>query len=190
MPTEIVFLRHAETLADPDSSASKWRLTTSGLSESYELAASGILGEIDAIVSSDEMKAIETAEPFARLFELEIGRNHDFSELNRDASPFLIREEYLSCVQEVLTNSSAWPNGWECTADALTRTKMGVQQIMSQHGSKRVLVVSHGLVLTLYFADIQATMHEAFDRWNRLPFCGWGVVSNNRVLRDIAQSVY
>lgn len=89
MPTEIVFLRHAETLVDPKSPASKWCLTTSGLSESYELAASGILGEVDAIVSSDEMKAIETAEPFARMFGLEINRNHNFRELNRNAGPFL-----------------------------------------------------------------------------------------------------
>ncbi len=190
MPTEIVFLRHAETLVDLNSPASKWHLAPSGRSESYELAASGILGEIDAIVSSDEMKAIETVEPFARMFELEIDRNHDFRELDRDAGPSLTREEYLSCVQEVLRNPSARPSGWECAADALARTQRGVQQIMSQYGSKRVLVVSHGLVLTLYFTDLQGTMHEAFDRWNRLPFCGWGVVSNNRILRDIAQSVY
>ncbi len=190
MPTEIVFLRHAETLIDPDLPASEWHLSPSGRSESYELAASGILGEVDAIVSSDEMKTIETAEPFAKMFGLEIDHDHDFRELNRDASPFLTREEYLSCVQVVLKNQFARPNGWECAADALARTKMGVQQTMSQYGSKRVLVVSHGLVLTLYFADLYATMHEAFDRWNRLPFCGWGVVSNNRVLRDIAQSVY
>ncbi len=190
MPIEIVFLRHAETLVDPDSPASKWHLASSGQSESYELAASGILGEIDAIVSSDEMKAIETAEPFARMFGLEIDPNHDFRELNRNAGPFLTREEHLSCVQEVLKNPSSRSSGWECAADALARMKRGVQHTMSQHGSKRVLVVSHGLVLTLYFADLQAIMHEAFDRWNRLPFCGWGVVSNNRVLRDIAQSVY
>ena len=185
MPTEIVFLRHAETLVSPDSPASEWHLTPSGQSKSHELAASGILGEIDAIVSSDEMKAIETAEPFARMFGLEIERNPNFRELNRNASPFPNRAEYLSCVQEVLRTPSARPNGWECAADTLVRTKSGVQQIMSQHGSKRVLVVSHGLVLTLYFADLQAAMHEAFERWNRLPFCGWGVVSNNRVLRDI-----
>ena len=111
MPTEIVFLRHAETLVDPKSPASKWHLTTSGLSESCELAASGILGEIDAIVSSDEMKAIETVEPFAKMFELEIDRNHDFSELNRDSSPFLTRGEYLSSVKEILNNSFARPNG-------------------------------------------------------------------------------
>ena len=190
MPTEIVFLRHAETLVDPDSPASEWHLAPSGRSESYELAASGILGEVDAIVSSDEMKAIETAEPFAKMFGLEINRNHSFRELNRNTGPFLTREEYLSCVQEVLRNPSARPNGWECATDALSRTKRAVQQTMSQYGSKRVLVVSHGLVLTLYFADLQATMHEAFDRWTQLPFCGWGVVSNNRVLRDIARSVY
>ncbi len=190
MPTEIVFLRHAETVVSPNSPASEWLLAPSGQSESYELAASGILGEIDAIVSSDEMKAIETAEPFARMFGLEIESNHDFRELNRNAGPFLTREEYFSCVQEVLKSSSARPNGWECAADALARTKKGVQQAMSQHSSERVLVVSHGLVLTLYFADLQDAMHEAFDRWNLLPFCGWGVVSNNRVLRDIAQSVY
>ena len=190
MPAEIVFLKHAETLVDPDSPASEWHLAPLGRSESYELAASGILGKVDAIVSSDEMKTIETAEPFAKMFGLEIERNHDFRELNRDASPFLTREEYLSCVQVVLKNQFARPNGWECAADALTRTKRGVQQAMSKYSSKRVLVVSHGLVLTLYFADLQATMHDVFDRWNRLPFCGWGVVSNNRVLRDIAQSVY
>ena len=190
MPTEFIFLQHTETLVSPDSPASEWHLAPSGQSESHELAASGILGEIDAIVSSDEMKAIETAEPFARMLGLEIDRNHDFRELNRSAGPFLIREEYLSCVQEVLRTPSARPNRWECAADTLVRTKSGVQQIMSQHGSKRVLVVSHGFVLTLHFADLQAAMHEAFDRWNRLPYCGWGVVSNNRVLRDIAQSVY
>jgi len=190
MPTEIIFLRHAETLIDPNASASKWHLTPSGRKQSYALASSGLLGAIDAIVSSNEMKAIETAEPFARMFGLEIERNHNFRELNRNAGPFLTREEYLSCVQEVLKNPFAWPNGWECAADALTRTKRGVQQAMSQYSSKRVLVVSHGLVLTLYFADLQVTMHEAFDRWNRLPFCGWGVVSDNRVLRDITQSVY
>lgn len=185
MPTEIVFLRHAETLVSSDSPANEWHLTPFGLRESTELAASGVLGEIDAIVSSDEMKAIQTAEPFARMFGLEIESNHNFRELNRNSGPLLAREEYLSCVQEVLRNPSARPNGWECAADALTRTKKGVQQIMSQYGSKRVLVVSHGLVLTLYFADLQAAMHEAFERWNRLLFCGWGVASNNRVLKDI-----
>jgi len=190
MPIEIVFLRHAETIVDPDSPASEWHLALSGRSESYDLAASGILGEIDVIVSSDEMKAVETAEPFVRMFGLEIDRNHDFRELNRGAGPFLTREEYVSCVEAVLKNPSAQPYGWESAADALARIKMGVQQTKLQHGSKRVLVVSHGLVLTLYFADLQATMHEAFDRWNRLPFCGWGVVSNNRIQRDIAQSVY
>jgi len=169
MPTEIVFLRHAETQADPDLPACKWHLTPSGRIESYKLAASGLLGEIDAIVSSDELKAVETAEPFARMFGLEIDRNHDFRELNRSAGPFQTREEYISCVQEVLRSTSAQPYGWESAAGALARMKSGVQQIMSQYSSKRVLAVSHGLVLTLYFADLQASMHEAFDRWNRLP---------------------
>ncbi|MGY5854795.1 MAG: histidine phosphatase family protein [Candidatus Thorarchaeota archaeon] len=178
------FLRHAETQIDPDHPVITWELTEKGLEQTRNLADSGVFDSIDFIVTSEERKAITTAEPIALRLGIEISPYPAFNELDR-GDDFTSREQYLADVRATFDDFNSLASGWESAADVLKRFQKGVRYLENQHKSKRMLIVSHGLVLTLYFASILGVMNLCFQRWSKLKFLAYGIIENGRITRDI-----
>ncbi|MFW9799617.1 MAG: histidine phosphatase family protein [Candidatus Thorarchaeota archaeon] len=184
MDTLIHLLRHAETRIDPNTSPVEWHVTEEGAKIAQMLASSGVFDNVDLVVSSAEYKAIESAQPFAERLGLETSIEPRFNELERVGDHISSRNEYLRRVKLALLNQDSSVHGWETAANAIRRFKQGIRSVESKAESDAVLVVSHGLVLSLYFATL-LDLDEVYDRWLRLEFCSWGTVKNQHVIKDI-----
>jgi broad specificity phosphatase PhoE len=185
MSNEIVFLRHAETSRDAKVPTSSWSLSPESYKQTKKIRATLGTYDFDYVISSSEKKAYETASSFEDIITSTIIRNPSFNELNRDDGPYLSDEEYLKAVQSVMNDPTLSFHGWETVESAMNRFNRGVDELNKQYQSKKLLVVSHGIVLTMFFASLLNYLDEAFDRWRKLRFCSYGIVKNEAVVKDI-----
>jgi broad specificity phosphatase PhoE len=181
----IYFLRHAETTIDPSLPAREWSITPDGLQRARELAKSDAFCKIEGIVYSSEKKARQTADAFAEELDVDIYEIPELGELRRQHGEFLSNKEYRYMVRETLMDWDHNVRGWESGAEALHRFAEGVKRINIMFYSRNILVVSHGLVLTLYFCQLRNFQSIAFERWTQMQFLAWGLVRDGRVLIDI-----
>ncbi len=185
MSNSIILLRHAETSINPSLPAREWSITADGIKKTRELAKSDIFTKIDGIVHSSERKARQTADVFAEGLQVDLYELPEFDELRRPAGTLLSNKEYRLRVRETLTDWGRGPPGWESGAQALRRLSEVVKRINIMFYDKNILVVSHGIILTLYFSQLRSLQSIAFERWTQMPFLAWGLVRDGRVLIDI-----
>ncbi len=183
MAGRTIILRHAETAIDRATPAINWHLTEDGRFRSYSHAETGIFDDVTSIYSSSEQKAISTVMPFAQRLGLEVETLYNLNELDRGLGPSLSKDEYLRNVRDVLSFPSRPVEGWENPEDALSRFRNAIESI--SHNDIDVLVISHGLVMSLYFAECLGQRKLAFERWRKLEFLSWGAISSGKVLKDI-----
>jgi broad specificity phosphatase PhoE len=185
MSNSIYLLRHAETKIDRRKSVRNWDLTESGKLSCMELAKSQVFSKIEGIVHSSENKAKETADFIAHETGAETYVLDEFDEIKRNRKGFLTTEEYRALVRKTLTNWERPVQDWESGEDALTRFMDGIRRTNIMFHHKNILIVSHGLVLTLYFSALTHFQKIAYERWAQLNFLSWGLVRDGRVLIDI-----
>ncbi|MFW9963374.1 MAG: histidine phosphatase family protein [Candidatus Sifarchaeia archaeon] len=185
MSNSLYFLRHAETKKDLSIPVREWSITNEGIFLTKELAKSEQLSTIDGIIHSSEPKARQTAEIFAEGLDVQMYQISGFDELSREHEGKLTDEEYRDRVRKTLTNLEENVIGWESGSDALHRFEDAVKKIDIMFYQKNILIVTHGLVLTLYFSKLKGLLTIAFERWSQLEFLAWGLVKEGRVLVDI-----
>ncbi len=186
MNNSFFFLRHALTIIDQDSPVVKWEIAKSGKEKMSKIASSGIFDDIDIIISSKEKKAIQTAAFVAERLGKKIDTYSDFNELGREGGYIEGKGEYEKQVRLILVEGCSEIKEWETAKSALNRIMKATDLIDNQHSNRKILVVSHGIILSLYFGYIlNLRKEEYFDRWKRMEFCGWGIIKNKKVIKDI-----
>ncbi|MHA2179704.1 MAG: histidine phosphatase family protein [Candidatus Thorarchaeota archaeon] len=188
MVADIYFLRHGLTSIIPGIAPSKWPISDEGRRHASKIASSGIFDEIEVVVSSMEEKAYETAVPVSSRLGLPILTDPAFNELDRDRGGFMSLASYSDTVHRVLVEPSFEVSGWELSGAALERFQEGIDKMEKGHESENVLIVSHGIVLTLFFSHLLGLSDESPSRWDALGFCSWGLVRKRKVVRDIVVS--
>jgi broad specificity phosphatase PhoE len=141
--------------------------------------------KIEAVIHSSERKAKQTADVFAERLRANLYEIPEFNELGRPAGPLLSNREYRLYVRETLTDWEHNHHGWESGRDALQRISSAVEQVNITFHDKTILVVTHGIILTLYFSQLLNLQSTAFERWTRMPFLAWGLARDGHVLIDI-----
>ncbi len=185
MSNSLYFLRHAETKIKLAKPAREWNLTRAGRLSTKELVETHVFDKMDGIIHSSEKKAKQTATIFAKAFNVETYELPEIDELERNHKGSLTNEEYRARVRAALTDWAHNEPDWESGENALSRFKEGVRRINIMFHNKKILVVSHGLVLTLFFSDLAQFRMIAYERWAQLKFLSWGLVRDNKVLIDI-----
>lgn len=178
------FLRHAETKKDSNIHATLWGLSELGFAESKEFAENKIFDDIDLIFTSNEIKARQTAEPIAEKLKLGIAEMCDFREVER-GKKFSTHEEFEKLKKDKLENLDCDIDGGETGREALKRFEQGIKSLEELYSGKKILIVSHGTILTLYFAKVKGNFSDIFSRWKALSFCALGVIENNKIIKDI-----
>lgn len=184
MKNKYIFLRHAETIKDPSIHAKDWLLTTEALGVVSEYINSDKFANVNLIVASTENKAVATAKPIAKNLNLEILELEEVKEIGR-SSKFLTDEEFLIQKEKQMTDLETEVDGGESGRVALNRFKSGIAKLEAENEGKTILVVTHGTVMSLYFAELLNELSNAFSRWQKLKFCALGEVENNKVVVDI-----
>ena len=185
MTNSLYFLRHAETKIVLSKPAREWSITKKGVSLAKELAASEKFSDIDGIIHSSEDKAKQTAEAFAEGLDVQMYQLSGLDELARNHEGKLNDEEYRERVHRTLNDPEKSVPGWESATSALKRFEDAVRKVDIMFHRKNVLIVAHGIVLTLYFCKLKNFQSIAYERWKQLKFLAWGLVRDGRVLVDI-----
>lgn len=185
---KLIFFRHAETKIDENSVISKWFLTEKGKKKAINTLNSKFFDDVDLIITSDEEKAYQTAYPLSKRLHQEIIRDKNLNEIIRDNGGFLKnKDEYTKILKLCVRNRNQSFNNWETANHALTRFLKRIQEINSQYSNKKIMIVAHGVVINLYFAEILGKLKDVFERWLTNTFCDYGIIQNNNVIKDIAK---
>lgn len=185
MNNKIIFLRHAKTKVDNTLPIADWFLTDDGVKHAKEVSSDPIFDDVDLIFASTERKAVDTAKPITERLGKEIIQVENLGEIKRPNAEKITLEEYKRLKSIVFSDFDKSESGWETVNRALSRFSKAVEEIDRKYENKVILIVAHGTVMSLYFANIQGKMDELFSRWKSLGFCEWGVVENGKVTRDI-----
>lgn len=185
MNNTLIFLRHAETIQDKNKLISQWVLTEKGKSAAEKLATSGVFYDVEIIISSNENKAYQTAKPIADKLDKKIIKIPELNELHRDKGGLFTQKNYNRMMIRIFEDLDFTAHEWETCRHALNRFKRAVTKIDNQYNNKRILIVAHGIVMSLYFADMQNIREDIFARWKSLPFCAYGIAKNHKVFKDV-----
>ena len=185
MTNSLYFLRHAETQEDESIPVRDWIITKAGIDLTRELARAEAFSEIHGIIHSSEGKARQTAEIFAEGLDVQMYQLSGLDELSREHEGALTYEEYRDRVRKTVSDLERNVPGWESGASALKRFEDAVRKIDIMFHRKNVLIVSHGIVLTLFFCKLKKFEAIAYERWSQLKFLSWGLVRDGRVLVDL-----
>jgi len=186
MPNTYIFLRHAKVRKDTDAPSDTWVLSEEGIKFIEEVAATGIFDNIEKIITSSQKKCIQTAYFLADRLDKEIVTNPGLNEIDKGTDLIEDPEEYEEQVKKVFENYSESVSGWEPANHAFRRFQLAMDRIEQEYKHNIILIVSHGIVLTLYFNYLlKENQGNLFPRWKALKGCAWGRVKDNEVLRDI-----
>jgi broad specificity phosphatase PhoE len=180
-------LKHSKTIIDQNISVSNWELDEKGLQKLKNLLENSDFKNIDVLYSSTEKKAIKTAEIFSKKFNLEIKTMDELRELNRDKGEFGPQETYLDLVKKTVRNRNQSYNNWETAQNALTRFSNGIKKIEAKYNNKNILIVSHGIVINLYFANLKGKIDQTYELWMTVNFCDYGIIQNEVIIKDISK---
>jgi broad specificity phosphatase PhoE len=149
-PTTILLARHGET---DWNAVGRWQghtdrpLTERGRHQAAELAERLADVELDAIYSSDLLRAVETAEPVAKRLGLRLQTLPELREVDVGTWAGLTRDEVAERFPDGFRRWSDWQTGWENgeTYDQMGERVVGaILRLAGEHPGERILVVSHG----------------------------------------------
>lgn len=185
MNNELIFIKHAETKIDKSIPIEDWVLTEQGYANSERLKDVAEFQDADTLISSGEKKAYLTIKPLADKLGKEIIQIKGLGEISRPNSERLSKEEYVEMKEKVFEDLDFTAHGWETCNHALARFRQAVATIDKKYEDKKIIISAHGTVLSLYFTSLLGKLNDLKPRWKSLGFCDWGIVKNNKVIKDI-----
>lgn len=144
-----VYLSHPQVQIDPNIPVPKWGLSQVGRQRAEFFSQQPWVRRFTRIVSSDETKAIETANCIAVVTGVSVEIVHGLHENDRSATGFLPPPEFEAVANQFFANPGISIRGWEKASDAQVRIVDGVTRIIAQSPGAPVLFVGHGGVGTL-----------------------------------------
>jgi len=184
----LILVRHAETKVDEKTLISKWLLTEKGQRDAINLFNSELFHDVDIVFSSGEEKAYQTAYTLSERLHKKIIRKENLNEISRDQGRFLkTKDEYLKTMKLCVENRTQSYNNWETANHALERFLKAIHEIDLEFSNKKIMIVAHGGVINLYFAKFNGQLNKIFERISTNTFCDYGIIQNNKIIKDIAK---
>lgn len=184
MKTKLIFLRHAETEKNPLVNAANWGLSDKGKSQAGEISNLSEMQSVDCIYASEEIKTTLTVEPLVKKINKEIIALGNFNEVKR-GDKFLTKQEFEEEKVKQLKDLKYRAFDGESGIDALDRFKEGITKISNENLGKVILIVTHGTILNIYFANLLNKYDDLPERWNKTSFCAFGIIEDGKVIKDI-----
>lgn len=145
-----VYITHPQVQIDPAVPVPNWGLSEIGRARAERTAAASWIGHIRRIVSSDETKAIETAEILASARGLAVEIAEGMGENDRSATGFLPPPEFEKAADWFFAHPHESFHGWERAVDAQARIVAAVRMALADWPRDRpIAFVGHGGVGTL-----------------------------------------
>lgn len=145
---ELIVIRHGQPRDESDGSGhGDPPLTALGKEQALCVALSVANDGVSHIISSPMKRALETAEPLARLLELEVETVEDLKESDWNAGPYRRVEEnvdYYEKARELEPDFYYLPEGRQFFYN---RVSSAFEKIASEHTGEKVAVFCHGMVI-------------------------------------------
>ena len=166
MTRTVRYLTHPQVLIDPATPIPDWSLNAVGAARVAALMANpGALGGTRRIISSAEVKALETARPLAEALGIAVEIRPDMHENDRSATGFLPPAEFEAVADQFFAHPAQSVRGWETADHAQARILREVNACLSEDGQGDVLFVGHGGVGTLLFCALGGLpISRAYDQ--------------------------
>ena len=162
----LYLIRHSTVEPEANLPGAQWRLSPEGRQAADALAREPFWKELRSIHTSVELKAVATAQRIAAPNELPIRFEHDLREVEGRA---WVESGYVELVRDYLAGEP--PDGWEPPDAARTRVRGCIDGIVERHPDLNVGIVSHGIVLTLYLADVLSLdANRTIELWESIRF--------------------
>ncbi len=162
----LYLIRHSAVAPDPNQPGPQWRLSPEGREAADALAREPFWKELRGIHTSVELKAVATAQRIAAPNELPIRIERDLREVEGRT---WVESGYADLVRGYLAGDP--PDGWEPLDAARSRVRACIDSIVNRHADLSVGIVSHGIVLTLYLADVLSLDADAaIELWGSIRF--------------------
>jgi broad specificity phosphatase PhoE len=151
----IIFITHPEVVIDPTVPVPRWPLSQEGRRRMEMFARSGAVAGVEAIVCSDEQKAIDGAEILASQLRVPFTTDAALGENDRSSTGYIAPPEFWEVVDAFFANPTQSIRGWEPAADAQARIVAAVRRIAENHPVPGdIAIVSHGGVGSLLLAHL------------------------------------
>jgi broad specificity phosphatase PhoE len=175
-----LYVRHAMPLVDPKRPSSEWALGPAGRAAARELATALPLDRpVAVVVSSTERKALDTAQPIADRFGVEVQSDERLVEVDR---PWVGAPNDYRTMAHRFLEGAALP-GWEDRAEVVDRMAAAVRDARAATSGGAVAVVVHGLSLCVHLEALLPSGFDAGGFWARLAFPdAWTVDRSDLVL--------
>lgn len=141
-----------------------WGLSELGLQRAIEASKMQWVRSIDQIISSDETKAMETANCFGSALSLDVIVGANMGENDRSSTGFLPPEQFEYAADNFMNKPHESFRGWERAIDAQARIVASVFAALKAHSNARcTLFVGHGGVGTLLKCHIAKRKIARFE---------------------------
>lgn len=149
-----VFISHPDVVIDPAVPVPEWHLSERGVAKMKAFAVSDIVRGVTAVVSSAEVKAVESGAILGEALGVTPSVERELHENDRSATGFLPPPEFEAVANEFFARPSESVRGWERAIDAQTRVVRAVERVITAHRSGDLALVGHGGVGTLLICHL------------------------------------
>jgi broad specificity phosphatase PhoE len=152
----IHFITHPEVTIDPAVPVTDWPLSPVGIRRMRLALKRQWLVGVQAVFSSAERKALDTASILANQFGLRPVVVEGLGENDRSATGYLPQAEFEAVADEFFAHPGESMRGWERAADAQRRIVGAVDQVIAMATTKgNIAIVSHGGVGALLLCHLK-----------------------------------
>lgn len=184
----LILVRHSLPEIEAGIPAHAWELSNEGRARVVRLAETVKQYQLEVIGSSVEPKARETAEILCKILEVDLVVMDGLHEHERSGVSLVSKEEFQSLVREMFEKPDELIFGNETAAQALERFKTSVALMMNLYDDKRMAIVAHGTVISLFVSEL--TGLDGYQLWNELDLPSFVVLDldNRKLLETVTIS--
>jgi len=160
------FVTHPNVQVRPEVPVTEWPLSELGHSRMQACLRLPWVASINAIFSSPERKATDSATHLAHHLSLPVVEVPDLGENDRSSTGYLPPQEFERVADAFFATPHESVRGWERAVDAQARVVSAVRKIAeATHGLAAVALVSHGAVGTLLYCHLtQQAISRRYDQ--------------------------
>ena len=184
--SRLVLIKHSLPEMQIQMESRFWHLSQEGRKRCAPLADKLRRFDLARIVSSNEPKAIETAEILAA----ELSRSHivrpDLQENDRTGLGFVGADAYRETFRRFFAEPDMVVVGNETAEETRTRFTTAIEGVLDEFPDETLAIVTHGTVISLLVSE--PNPEDRFRLWKRLGLPSYVVVS--RPALEIVEEFY
>lgn len=155
------YITHPNVQVDPAVPVPQWSLSDEGRRRAEIMARQPWAADLGRIVSSDETKAIDTAEILSAVGGVPVEVRDHTGENDRSATGFVPPDRFEELADAFFAHPDESVEGWERAADAQARVVAALADLLEPSTPTDIAVVGHGAVGTLWYCHLTG---QAIDR--------------------------